>query len=461
MTAATWLQADRGALPEWLALHSLARRLPADDAARQLAEAALHHVLPFTAELPDDVPFVGAHAPTQPRAHALEPWLTQVEQAAGTPESGKLVAAGVELGLLGIDEGSDRRAAAVLVEGFELDTVQSALEEIGRQALLDPFVGIVAELLADTVAEDLGRRPLLRALCRGNEHALLALKDRATAHPSLAVMSVYLWVVVDRYPDRRAASARTLLMLDPHAVGDIRALWGEDGPVTREQHAELLNVFGEANCHPPELDLQRATAHLLADPLDDADAGDPVALALRELPDHLELPGYCAWYAAAHRPGPTHPLDTWGRIAAVALTPSADVPEARADELLAIVADELIEPKTLDGYFEAIERLSAAAGDTRFDHALAHALTTRLEQSEDPVELLAVTFSIWAKAPGGGQDLHDRVLAPAAKAYRHEDDEIRVHLGPRRQAEWDEWVARHPLPRFGRRRFGRRRSRAR
>ncbi len=58
-------------------------------------------------------------------------------------------------------------------------------------------------------------------------------------------------------------------------------------------------------------------------------------------------------------------------------------------------------------------------------------------------------FSIWSKAPDGGQELHDRVLAPAAEPYkRRADDEIRAHLGPQRQAEWDAFVDRHGTPRF-------------
>ncbi|MBE2317072.1 hypothetical protein DVA67_013910 [Solirubrobacter sp. CPCC 204708] len=447
MTTAEWQQADREALPAWLDLHGQARRMPAGADSRLLAETALAHVLPLLDELPEDVPFVGVHAPTKPSAQTLEPWLEQVEAARGTPESGTLLAAGVELGLLGVDPDADARAAAVIVEGFELDTVQHALTEIGRQALLDPLIGSVAEQLADRVATDVSLRPRLRELCQ-NDAAIVALKQRATAHPSLAVMSVYLWAVVDRYPERRAQSAKTLLMLDPHAVADVRALWGEDGPSTKDEYAELLRVFHDAERRPPELDVKRAQALLMEQPLDgELDKGDPLALALRGLPNHLELPAYCAWYAAARRPGPTHRFDAWGRIAARALAPTHDVPPLRAEELLQIVARELVSPQTLDGYFDAIERLRDATGHQRFDEALAFALTNALHEADDPLELLAVTFSIWSKAPSGGQTLHDQILAPAARPYRRGDDEVRAHLGPRRQAEWDEFTARHSKPR--------------
>ena len=448
MTVTDWQAAHRESLGAWLDLHGVARRLPADEHSRLLAEAALERVIPLVPELPEDVPFVGVHAPTKPSAQAIEPWIAQVEDARGTPRSGTLLAAGVELGLLGVDEAVDERAAAVIVEGFELDEVQRAVTEMARQALLDPLIGLVAELLADTVATNLDRRPLLRELCK-HDAAIVALKQRATAHPSLAVMSVYLWAVVDRYPDRRVQSAKTLLMVDPHAVGDVRALWGEAGPRTREDYAELLKVFHDAERRPPELDVKNAQPLLMETALDELDKGDALALALRGLPNHLELPSYCAWYAAARRPGATPRFVAWGRIAARALAPNRDVPPLRAEELLHIVAHELVSPQTLEGYFEAVERLRAAAGERRFDEALTLALTHALHEADDPHETLAVTFSIWAKAPNGtGHTLHDTVLAQAARPYRRDDDQVRTHLGPRRQAEWDEFTARHGQPRF-------------
>lgn len=457
MTAgAEWLEADREALGGWLALHQAARRLPATEDSKLLAETTLIHVLPLATELPEDLPFVGAHATTKPAGETLEPWIEQVERASTTPESGTLLAAGAELGLLGLSPAVDDRAAKVIIDGFELDSIQAALTEIGRQALLDPLVAKVAEQLADTVAEDLDRRPLLRTLCK-NDQALLALKARATASPNFAVMSVYLWAVVDRYPNRRVQSAKTLLMLDPHAVGDVRALWGNDGPTSREDFPELFRVFHDAGRRPPELDIKHAGALLMEDSLDKPDKSDPLALALRSLDNHQDLAPYCAWYASARRPGPTHRFDAWGRIAARGLAPSHEVPELRQEELLQIVARELVSPQTLDGYFDAIERLRGAVGEPRFDAALTYQLTEALAEAEDAHELLAITFSIWSKAPNGGQELHDNILGPAAKPYRRDDDEVRAHFGPRRQAEWDEFTQRNSRPRFGRRLLSRRR----
>jgi len=113
-----WRDADRKSIDAWLNLHLLARRMPAGEDSRVLADAALARILPLVAELPEDLPFVGAHAPTKPSAAVIEPWIAQVEEASGTPESGTLLAAGVELGLLGVDRRIDVRAAAVIVEGF-------------------------------------------------------------------------------------------------------------------------------------------------------------------------------------------------------------------------------------------------------------------------------------------------------------------------------------------------------
>jgi hypothetical protein len=458
VTAAAWREADRDALDQWLALHATARRLADGEDSRMLAEAALGRALAFAGDLPEDAPFVGVHAPTKPRAELLEPWIAAVEAVAGSPESGELLAGGVELGLLGIDPGTDRRAAAVIAGHYDIDSIQRAMEGIARQALLDPLSAEIAERLADIVAEEPEKRSLLRALCR-HQAALAALRERARKHPSLAITSVYLWAAVDREPAHRPGAARTLLMLDPHSGNDVRALWGEDGPSTAEEHAELLKTYREAEHPPPELDVRSALEALMAKPLTEADGDDPLGLELGRLPQHLELPGYCAWYVATPRPGKGRGLDAWAQLAARALTGRNDeVPYERERELIRVAAAELIQPKTLTGYFEAIERLRRAAGEERFDQALGEALSTALEQAEDPIELIAITFSIWSKAPDGGQALHDRVLAPAARPYKRRYDDVRAHFGAKRQAEWDAFVDRHGRRRFARGRlFARRR----
>ncbi len=446
MSTLTWEEADRAALGQWLELHVLARRLPADAASQVLAEAALAHIVPLAAELPEDLPFVGVHNPTKPAAKAIEPWIEAVEAAAGTPACAVLLANGVELGLLGVDEAIDRRAAEVIVDGYE--TVRAAMEPITRQALLDPLVAMIAEGLAGTVEEDPGRRAALRELCR-IPAAYAALGALASRQPSLAVMSVYLWAMVDRDPSRRPSAARTLLMLDSSSGADVRALWGENGPVAREEHAALLSTYHDAELPPPEHDLARALESLMNASLDDVDRGDPLALALRALPEHLDMPQYCAWYAAARPPGAGQRLDAWARIVARALEArEEDVPYERTIELRRIAAAQFIAPRTLDGYFEALDRLRRAAHG--FDVALTNALGDALEDSEDPSELLAMMFTIWSKSPDHGEELHDHVFAPAARPFREQDDEIRSHLGPRRQAEWDAFVQRHGKGRFKR-----------
>ena len=141
-------------------------------------------------------------------------------------------------------------------------------------------------------------------------------------------------------------------------------------------------MFHEAERRPPEHDVQRALEHLMTGLARRRRSRAPArARPARRSPTTSTLPGYCAWYAAARRPGDGAAA---GRLGADRRPrperSEADVPEARADELLAIAAAELIEPKTLDGYFEALERLSAAAGDPGFDQALARALSDALAE---------------------------------------------------------------------------------
>src|SRR3954453_11252146 len=257
----TWDEADRAALDQWLELHVVARRLDADGASTALADVALTHIVPLAAELPEDPPFVGVHNPTKPRPETLEPWIAAVEAA---EDPGVLLANGVELGLLGIDEEIDRRAAHVIVDHFE--QVGTAMEGITRQALLDPLVKQIVEGLAETVDHDEGRRAALRQLCR-IPAAYAALGAVAGKHPSLAVMSVYLAAMVERDPSRRPSAARTLLMLPSSTGADVRALWGEQGPVAKEEHATLLSTYHEAEREPPKEDLGRALAALMTTPL--------------------------------------------------------------------------------------------------------------------------------------------------------------------------------------------------
>ena len=448
MTALTWGEADREALDHWLELHQVARRLPSDADSTVLAEAALGHILPLAGELPEEPPFVGVHNPTKPAARTIEPWLTQVEALSGSPEGATLLANGVELGLLGVDPELDRRAARVIVDSFELEGIQKAMEAITRQALLDGMVGKIAVELAQTIDDSPSRRAALRSLCRNNG-AYEALGALAARQPSLSVMSVYLWAMVDRDPTRRPSAARTMLMLDVSAGHDVRALWGENGPQTREQHAQLLGVYNDAEREPPEYDVDRALENLMLTSLRDVNRSDPLALALRGLPDHLEIPAYCAWYAAARLPGTGQRLDAWARIVARALVSrDEDVPLERAAELVGIAARQFIAPKTLDGYFEALDRLRRAT--TTFDRAMASAFEDALDESEDPAELIAVMFTIWSKSPAHAVELHDRVLAPGARDYRGYDSDVRAQLGRRRQVEWDEFTSRHGTGRFSR-----------
>ena len=89
---------------------------------------------------------------------------------------------------------------------------------------------MIAEGLAETVEHDpaAARRC---ASCAAIPAAYAALGALASRQPSLAVMSVYLWAMVDRDPSRRPSAARTLLMLDSSSGADVRALWGEHGPI--------------------------------------------------------------------------------------------------------------------------------------------------------------------------------------------------------------------------------------
>ena len=128
------------------------------------------------------LPFVGVHAPTKPSAAVIEPWIERVEAAERHARERHAARGGRRARAARRRRRIDERAATVIVEGFELDTVQAAVTEIARQALLDPLIASIAEQLADTVATDLSRRPLLRELCK-NDQALRRAQAQGDGPP--------------------------------------------------------------------------------------------------------------------------------------------------------------------------------------------------------------------------------------------------------------------------------------
>ena len=66
MTSTTeWQDADRQSIDAWLNLHLIARRLPAGEDSRVLADVALARVIPLAAELPEHL---RSSACTHPRS---------------------------------------------------------------------------------------------------------------------------------------------------------------------------------------------------------------------------------------------------------------------------------------------------------------------------------------------------------------------------------------------------------
>ncbi len=160
-------------------------------------------------------------------------------------------------------------------------------------------------------------------------------------------------------------------------------------------------MFHDAERRPPELDVKHASALLMEDSLDERRQGRPARARAARPP---EPPRAARRTARGTRPRAApgrRTASTRGAGSRPARSPPTTTSRrARAEELLTIVAGELVSPQTLDGYFEAVERLRAATGEQalrRGDDATRS--RTRSHDADDPHELLAVTFSIWAKAP--------------------------------------------------------------
>ena len=320
------------------------------------------------------------------------------------------------------------------------------MEGITRQALLDPLVGTIAAAARRDGRRRAGAADGAARRCAATRRRTRRSASSRSEHPSLAVMSVYLWATVDREPSRRPSAARTLLMLDAAPAPTSARCGASTGRSPPRSTPRCCSTYHDAEREPPEHDVERALESLMSASLDDVDRGNPLALALRGLPDHLDMPAYCAWYAAARRPG----HGAAARRVGADRRPRPERVRGRRAVRARRRADRRSPPPSSSsrrrstGYFEALDRLRRATTRASTRRSPTRS-ATRWTSTRTRRELLAMMFTIWSKAPDGGGARAARPAARARRAARtaSRDDEVRSHLGPRRQAEWDEFVQRH------------------
>jgi len=430
----------------WLQLHQTARMAEPSDGARDMAAVALGQLVPLIADLPSPLPALPPGVRTQPSVAGLAPWLALVEGGAATPAGGTSLAAGLRLGLLGVNAVVDRRVAVALVAGLGDPVVLAVLDEIARDPALEHVFIAVVEQLAERHGTDPRAAELLRKLVR-HPAAMTALRDRAR-DGTFADQALYLTALVEQEPAQRPRAARHLIAAgaaaDPGAHAAIRGLWGTAGPRGDEQHAELLECYTAEGRDVPGPVARAALAQLLAQPPVETTHTARLPSAIEEAGGGLRhAPAYQAWWALSHTPD-AQLLGPWSTCAAVGLRASADeVPEARWDELLTATSYAVVNLRTSPDYDRAVARLLDAA-PAAVRNAVIERLARGLKKHVDPVVLLASLFERWWAMPG--HDLVETVLPEGARGRRRQFDEVGEALPAPLRDEWADWTVRHERP---------------
>ena len=429
----------------WLALHQTARMSEPSDGARDMAALALGQLVPLIAALPAPIPALPPGVRTQPSVAGLAPWLALVEGSAATPAGGKSLAAGLRLGLLGVNAVVDRRVAAALVAGLADPAVLAVLEEIAREPALEHVFVAVVEQLAERHATEPRAAEQLRKLVR-HPAAMATLRARAR-NGSFIDQAFYLTALVEQEPAQRLRAARHLIAAadgDSGADAAIRGLWGPSGPRDDEQHAELLECYTAEGREVPAPAARAALAQLLARPPVEATRGARLPSAIEEAGGELRnAPAYQAWWALSHTPD-AQSLGPWSACAEVALrAPGDEVPEERWDELLKATASALLNRRTSPDYDRAVARLLNAA-PAAVHNEMIEQLARGLKKLDKPVVLLATLFERWWAMPG--RDLVESVLPEGARGRRRQFDEVGEALPATLRDEWAAWTVRHERP---------------
>ena len=438
---------DRATLPEWAALHVVARARPADEASRSLAETALARIIAFAGELPDTTPSVAHDSPTQPGVGNLAPWLSAVEAVAGTAASGPLISGGLTLGLVGVNAAVDRRLARALTDGLAHPPVQAALRAIGGQRSLEHIIFAVTDALAERAPADPAARAQLRRITP-HPAARAALRRRAEEERSFERMAAWLQAEVAEDPSRRRSAAADLAAVarSDRDDAEIRELWGASGPRGDVEQAELLGAYLRAGMPPPLSAVNRALAELMRMPLTTARTTDTLGAMLARCDERVrDHPSYRAWWVATTRPGVPHPFAVWAANAGSAIAADdAHLPEQRWQELCDYVCKEAVRHRRAADYEQGIAALrSRARGDV--DDWLVVTVAEMLRDEDVRPRLIADLFQTWRKLPDDGPDLVGDVLMRATESVKRRDlEEVAEFLAPSLLEEWAAWQERRP-----------------
>jgi hypothetical protein len=437
---------DRRAIGEWAELHLKARLSTVGDPARDVASAALGRLLAHLDALPDDLPAVPSTAPTAPDVGAIGTWLTMTEAARGGDESGRLVRLGVHLGLIGLNVPVDSRVAAVVAHDLEVPSMKAALDAIDADGRNDHVIKQITEAVLSEPAEEPRVRARLLALS-GCEMARDTIRARAEELQTFDAQAAWQRTRIVRDPALRLDAARVLaeVAVDARDEVEIGQLWGEGGPQTEADLADLLRAYLDAGRPVPAAESDRGFRALMRVPLPTAvPPRTSIGYILGRLPSETRRRAeYYAWRASFDRPGPTTTLDEWTRCAVYALQgDQRQVPDERWEELLARVAEALIHERRDHGFADALAQFQSVQFD-RLCEALGEALGRRVEAARDRATFAATEFEFWLRLPV--REIEDLVLPTAFRRLSVRDvEDIGELLPDVVLPHWEAWSERNP-----------------
>jgi hypothetical protein len=464
---------DDGVIRGWSRVHAVARD-GTNEAAREIADAALARLLPALASIPEDLAALSSDAPTTPSPGCLASWLETVEDSHSGAQRATLLWGGARLGLIGCNVALDRQIAAAICA-----------------AISEPEVAEVFALLADEhrytgIVED-----VVSSLARdafGDQRALPLLRD-ALAHPSLRdTVDAFALRATDF--DERAVWERLRVEADPSVIHDallalipiaqsqehdsyVKAIFGAGGPRGLGDYVTLLRAYAKLRALPSREDMLGALHVLGTFPLADADARELFELLVAVLPEDWEVhPVFRAWCAASTpAAGGFAEWSQWVMDAAVGTPPLSAERRAELEQVAGDacaswldMSDESLAqarrreharasrppaPRDPDGDYRegVLELASAFAHD--WPRVAAQGLRGRLSKSENPSWLIATAFLKWQWLGREGGDLLETALPEALRRTNTRRLEaVEEMLGPREREDWLDWLERHP-PREG------------
>lgn len=432
------------AFAAWVELYAAARRSDDPDAT-SLVDTALERLLGSLGDPPTDLPRVESSSAAVPSAGVLAKWLGSVSAATDTAQLGPLLSAGARLGLVGCNTALDKELVAPMVAGFADPAVQAAYGEIARAGGARVVEGVALALAAEAGA---GRGLDLLRQAATEPLAYEAVRAKADEQGDFESVAAWQLLRADSADSDRVAAVTALAGLAQSAAHEatVRALYGEDGPGSPAEHAELLTGWERAGREAPVVDYEGALACLGKLSFGDAERAARLFGILRQGPRPVRGdPELVAWSllfeAAPERQG----LRDWAEaLSRLQRQPEARFSQSREEQLARLAAQVAVQSLDEPDHPQGVAILLDAFG-ADWALELGDALARRAGKSINPQKLFARAFVAWHEPKRCQEALLDVALPRATRDLSaRELDDVGASLGERGLPGWEAWLEDHP-----------------